>query len=826
MDDYCWCCFGFSIEYWEGGDDYYYFHHSILLYYSFHCCIFIQYIYSQLFLTSNITAAAPINTNPTQTPTTSKPSRTPTPAPTTLKPTGVPSLKPTWAPIPFGSMEREFWCGLDWFDAQANCAQRCPSGSDELCLYGLRCISGVSTCKKELGYSNYPGLVPTANPTTSKPSRSPTPEPMGNTVATKPSGATKPAGVMKPAVVENDSVPAAVENVSEEPTLSLMGPYREDMVRIILYGVDNLDNPALVRWRILTETFMENFFNVDKEGETDQIRREVFDVSVTIENAVAEEAPTHDFNPMVVSERGGRRDLQDSRSGLMVTYSQDFSYRSNLNVLNDDPRFIAEHPLNSAGYRAEYVNYLRSADFPTFGSLEYASRFLYSEFPTIAPTTKEPTGSPVVPGTPTMPPQTGAPTVVPNEAGETPYPTSNISCNLCLPGQYGVNAEVIYEGSVVACVNIYNFFLENFKEGSSGCRKGVDQLRSHCCRDGEPVTSPTPEVNKQVPTPIPTKKLQISVDENGLPDAASLSETYYCGVDWNSVDGDCAGATACPSGESSECQGNEECIAFTNCGGAWEFVSDPSIEGGGPDPDEVKGTFFCGTSMQFLEMNCDGATPCPNGPTDCEIESEGCFAFTGCNERIDPSKFVGFLLPPDATAEEPAPALVANNNYFCADSWAALDESCVDGVPIGATACPSGNILECPDGQGCFAYACNNGLPPTPNLQPSSAARPTFTDYSVEDVELVKSTFFCGVSVEDIDGDCENAIACPSGDECPEGFGCFAFSQCGNVDIDYLVSTFGRTTSPTRAPTEPVEQVCDQGRKMSVNVGYWQSWSI
>ena len=74
-------------------------------------------------------------------------------------------------------MSMEFWCGLDWFDAQANCAQRCPSGGDEECLYGLKCISGVATCKKELGYSGYPGLVPTANPTTGKPSRSPTSKP-------------------------------------------------------------------------------------------------------------------------------------------------------------------------------------------------------------------------------------------------------------------------------------------------------------------------------------------------------------------------------------------------------------------------------------------------------------------------------------------------------------------------------------------------------------------------------------------------------------------------------------------------------------------------
>jgi len=725
-------------------------------------------------------------------------------------------------------MESEFWCGLDWFDAQANCAQRCPTGSDDLCLYGLKCISGVATCKNELGYSNYPGLVPTANPTTSKPSRSPTPAPVGED------------GVTSPAAPDDNGATA-------EPTIPLVGPYHEDMVRIILYGVNTLDDPALKRWRIMTEQFIESFFNEAKEEEVDQIRKEVFDVSVSIENPVQDVAPSHEFNPMVVgdeivvgSERGSRnlrRNLQQAKNGTMITYSQDFVYRSNLTVLNDDPRLIAQRPLETAEYRAEYVSFLRSADFATFADLEFASKFLYSEFPTPAPTTKEPTRSPVVPGTPTSPPQTDAPVIMPTEGKQTLYPTSDLNCNLCLPGQYGLNEEVIWNGNVTTCVYLYNYFLEKYNEGSSGCRGGVEQLRSVCCRDGEPVVSPTPEPTRPPvvsPTPeptrpvtpessqAPTKKLEIKVDENGLPDTESLAATYYCGVNWNAVDSDCASATACPSGQKSDCPTGQECIAFTNCGGAWEFVSDPNIDGGGPDPDEVKSTFFCGSSMQFLEMNCEGATPCPNGPKDCDVESEGCFAFTGCNKAVDPGKFVGFLERPDESSEKPALA-VNSKNYFCAETWEALDSSCVDGKPIGATPCPSGNILECPEGNGCFAYACNNGVPVA---APSQGGSPTFTDYSVEDVNLVKSTFFCGASVEEIDGDCENAIPCPSGDECPDGYGCFAFSKCGDVDIDYLLSTFGRTDRPTRAPTPPVEQVCDQDRKMSVNVGYWQSWSI
>lgn len=317
-----------------------------------------------------------------------------------------------------------------------------------------------------------------------------------------------------------------------------------------------------------------------------------------------------------------------------------------------------------------------------------------------------------------------------------------------------------------------------------------------------------------------------------MPDAASLAETYYCGKNWDSID--CETATPCPTGDSGDCKGDDEqCIAFTNCGGKFAFVSDPNVEGGGPDADAVRSTFYCGTSMQFLENKCEGATPCPGGPEDCEGDGKtfGCFAFTGCNEQVDPGSFVGFLRPPDADdVNAPLPAITSDaaNTFFCATDWFDLQSKCEGDRPVGATPCPSGDIMECAGGEGCFAFACNNmaGITPTSDAQPAASPSISTGEYSVADMDLLKSTFFCGTSVEQIDGDCDAAIPCPSGDECPPGYGCFAFSQCGGVDIDMLVDSFGNTERPTRAPTVPIEQVCDEERKMSVNVGYWQSWSI
>ena len=85
----------------------------------------------------------------------------------------------------------------------------------------------------------------------------------------------------------------------------------------------------------------------------------------------------------------------------------------------------------------------------------------------------------------------------------------------------------------------------------------------------------------------------------------------------------------------------------------------------------------------------------------------------------------------------------AAQSFFCAATWADLDSKCVNGVPEGAQACPGGVILECEDGHGCFAYACDNGLPlSTSNFSqpPPSPSDPG--DYSVQDMDLLRSTFF------------------------------------------------------------------------------------
>jgi len=67
------------------------------------------------------------------------------------------------------------------------------------------------------------------------------------------------------------------------------------------------------------------------------------------------------------------------------------------------------------------------------------------------------------------------------------HTTETFGCNLCEPGQYGVNTEVLFNGEVSTCMEIYNWFLANFGQGSGGCRDGQEELSRQCCRDDDDV---------------------------------------------------------------------------------------------------------------------------------------------------------------------------------------------------------------------------------------------------------------------------------------------------------------------------------------------------
>lgn len=175
---------------------------------------------------------------------------------------------------------------------------------------------------------------------------------------------------------------------------------------------------------------------------------------------------------------------------------------------------------------------------------------------------------------------------------------------------------------------------------------------------------------------------------------------------------------------------------------AEDGVDGGSDEDGGTNADQ--NTWWCGVSWDWIEANCDSATPCPGGDAvDCPDGME-CFASTPCTlspttsptsfPSYEPSShpsaiptrmpwgeedFVDFLYGESTSGTDGegdyegevnlgnvAAAVVAAVNstsveelryhFFCGTSWTMADVSC-------STYCPSGDKGDCPIGEDCYA---------------------------------------------------------------------------------------------------------------------------
>ena len=137
----------------------------------------------------------------------------------------------------------------------------------------------------------------------------------------------------------------------------------------------------------------------------------------------------------------------------------------------------------------------------------------------------------------------------------------------------------------------------------------------------------------------------------------------------------------------------------------------------------------------------------------------------------------------------------AANNY-CGTDWADADATC-------AIACPNGDS-ECPVEQKCFSGTCTGG-------------GGEGNKYN-----------YCGTDWNDANSNCKSPCVGGRDYECPQGTRCF--SDCTSCDpispptpkeptpaLTLIVPT-------TKAPL--VEHPCDRKAKMSVNVGYYQSWAV
>ena len=204
-------------------------------------------------------------------------------------------------------------------------------------------------CKNEMGMSAYMTKEDgTGNETmvdketttatsSSKPSRTPTLS-SSSSSSGEPSTATifsqgPSAGFEQ--LTESASPVALEETVAaseEEDTNELQGPFEEDMVRIILYGLDSDivladGNTTLNSWKTLTRNYIMDFFNKYPTQEmldagdagSDTVRASLYDVTVVIAGETMDEAPPHDYAPVLEGEIGvenNRRHLRRSASSV------------------------------------------------------------------------------------------------------------------------------------------------------------------------------------------------------------------------------------------------------------------------------------------------------------------------------------------------------------------------------------------------------------------------------------------------------------------------------------------------------------------------------
>ena len=60
---------------------------------------------------------------------------------------------------------------------------------------------------------------------------------------------------------------------------------------------------------------------------------------------------------------------------------------------------------------------------------------------------------------------------------------TSIPCNVCKPGQIGINADIVFNGHDDKYANEYTFLVDKFKEGSDTCVSAQTSLSDTCCWD-------------------------------------------------------------------------------------------------------------------------------------------------------------------------------------------------------------------------------------------------------------------------------------------------------------------------------------------------------
>ena len=115
--------------------------------------------------------------------------------------------------------------------------------------------------------------------------------------------------------------------------------------------------------------------------------------------------------------------------------------------------------------------------------------------------------------------------VVPQDLEEVLEPfLEPVKCNLCQPGQIGINADIPLDGGrTVKCIDIYEYYLQNFYDKSKQCRAAQNWLKKICCGDGSLMDSAQSTTMTTSTTTLTTRwthfptKMPISLAPTPLP---------------------------------------------------------------------------------------------------------------------------------------------------------------------------------------------------------------------------------------------------------------------------------------------------------------------
>ena len=302
-----------------------------------------------------------------------------------------------------------------------------------------------------------------------------------------------------------------------------------------------------------------------------------------------------------------------------------------------------------------------------------------------------------------------------------------VKCNLCRPGQIGINAEIPLNGGVAKCIEIYEYYLQNFLEGTKQCIAAQNWLNEICCGDksemnADPSSSTTtsttttttatttsamvrtnPPTRKPIslnptprPTPWPTSKpVTDSQDDPSL--ASIYSEVNVVQNCAAAYDGN--GGSYTIHDRVSHSGGNYVCMMSNWCSQVdfeprtgqywmvvWEYegpCKEDATRPPRPTDPETESARPLVLQKEEGTLIQDGEQPPPPPPPPIEEETD----------ESDPNEIVESIPEPLAPAEienDESSALIDSDEPQCPPSWK-LDYSYVEGDTVQA----KGQIYTC-----------------------------------------------------------------------------------------------------------------------------------